>query len=136
MTDHLLRVDRDDGTPLSDQLVDQIRLMAASGVLSPGDRLPTVRQLAVDLGINRNTAAKAYGLSREDGVIVTRSGGGSSVAEGPRRLAAREKRERYGGPSNAWPAKRASLASSRPPSSRNCGARFAIERRDDSLLAK
>ena len=68
--------------------------MAASGVLSPGDRLPTVRQLAVDLGINRNTAAKAYGLSREDGVIVTRSGGGSSVAEGPRRLAAREKRER------------------------------------------
>ncbi len=68
--------------------------MAASGVVKPGDRLPTVRKLAANLGINRNTVARAYGLLREEGLIVTRSGGGSSVAEGPRRLTAREKRAR------------------------------------------
>ena len=88
----LLRIDRRAGTPIFDQLVDQIRAMVAGSVLQPGDRLPTVRQLAADLGINRNTAAKAYGLLREEGLIVTRSGGGSRIAEGPRRLAAREKR--------------------------------------------
>ncbi len=69
-------------------------MMAAGGVLRPGDRLPTLRQLEADLGINRNTVARAYGVLREDGVIVTRSGGGSRVAEGARRLTAREKRAR------------------------------------------
>ncbi len=71
--------------------------MVASGVLRPGDRLPTVRQLAADLGINRNTAAKAYGLLREEGLIVTRSGGGSHVASNVRRMSAKESRVRLRG---------------------------------------
>ncbi len=51
------------------------------GVLSPGDKLPSVRSLAVELGINPNTVQKAYAILENDGVIVSISGKGSFISD-------------------------------------------------------
>ena len=48
------------GVPLYFQIIEEIKRLVASGQLNPGDQLPTVRQLAVELAINPNTVAKAY----------------------------------------------------------------------------
>jgi GntR family transcriptional regulator len=61
------------------QLVDQVRMAAASGVLQPGDPLPSIRPLAEDLRVNRNTVAKAYGELESQGVIETIAGRGCFV---------------------------------------------------------
>ena len=56
--------------------------MIASGNLGPGDRLPSVRELATDAGVNANTARAIYGRLEADGLIETRHGLGSFVARG------------------------------------------------------
>jgi GntR family transcriptional regulator len=70
-----------DPTPIYAQLERAIRLAIATGRLDVGDRLPTVRQLAVDLRINANTVAKVYGELEREGVLQTRRGVGTFVAE-------------------------------------------------------
>ncbi len=55
-----VEVDKHDGIPVYLQLAERIRLLIREGVLKPGDPLPTVRSLAVDLGINANTVARVY----------------------------------------------------------------------------
>ena len=69
-----LRIDPSVSDPIHRQIVDQIRHQVATGRLSPGDRLPPVRTLARDLGVNVNTAAKAYGELERDGVLLTAPG--------------------------------------------------------------
>ncbi len=78
-----LRVDPGSSVPLYAQVVEQLRSLVISGALRPGDRVPTVRQLAVEQRINRNTAAKAYGLLETEGILETRRGQGTFVAEAP-----------------------------------------------------
>jgi GntR family transcriptional regulator len=63
------------------QLVDQVRMAAASGVLHPGDALPAIRPLAEELRVNRNTVAKAYSELEGLGVIVNVAGKGCFVRE-------------------------------------------------------
>ena|SRR5438128_3851690 len=76
-----LAIDPSDPVPLYAQLEREIRIGIATGSIRPGDRLPTVRQLAVELRINANTVARVYlGLERE-GVLVTKRGVGTFVAE-------------------------------------------------------
>lgn len=77
--------------PLFAQIVEQCRQAVARGRLKPGDQLPTVRDLAEELVINPNTAAKAYQELEKSGVIVTRRGAGTFVAAGGSPLAAAEK---------------------------------------------
>lgn len=77
-----LRIDPSVSDPIHRQIVDQIRHQVATGRLSPGDRLPPVRTLARDLGVNVNTAAKAYGELERDGVLLTAPGRGTFVAGG------------------------------------------------------
>jgi len=74
-------IDPASGTPIYRQLVEQIRQAVASGVLRAGDRLPSVRDLAVELAVNPNTVAKAYRELEQAGVIVTPRGRGSFVAD-------------------------------------------------------
>jgi GntR family transcriptional regulator len=62
------------------QVIDQVKRDIALGRLVEGDRLPTVRDLAIRLAINPNTMAKAYKLLEQEGVIVTRAGAGAFVA--------------------------------------------------------
>jgi GntR family transcriptional regulator len=71
-----------DPTPLYAQLERAIRVAIARGRLSVGDRLPTVRQLAVDLRINANTVAKVYGELERARVLETRRGVGTFVRAG------------------------------------------------------
>ena len=73
-------IDGSDRTPVYAQLERGIRSAIASGRLPVGDQLPTVRQLAVDLGINANTVAKVYTFLERAGVLETRRGVGTFVA--------------------------------------------------------
>lgn len=67
-------------TPPARQIHDQIRGLIASGALSPDERLPSVRQLAKDLGLAPGTVAKAYKSLEADGYLTTRTGGGTRVS--------------------------------------------------------
>ena len=75
----LLTVDPRDPTPIYAQLERGLRAAVATGRVRPGDQLPTVRQLAVELRINANTVARVYGELERAGVIETRRGVGSFV---------------------------------------------------------
>src|SRR5262245_42835737 len=75
-------IDSTDPTPLYAQLERAIRVAIATGRLGFGDRLPTVRQLAVDLRVNANTVAKVYGELERAGVLETRRGVGTFVRAG------------------------------------------------------
>lgn len=75
----LLKLDSNDPTPLYAQLERSIRFAIATGSLRPGEQLPTVRQLAVELRINANTVAKVYAELERLGVLETRRGAGTFV---------------------------------------------------------
>ncbi|MEJ5258888.1 MAG: GntR family transcriptional regulator [Anaerohalosphaeraceae bacterium] len=79
--------------PVYQQIIDQIKQEIASGRLLPGEQLPTIRQLAVQLVINPNTIAKAYKYLEQEGLINTRPGGGSFVSEIFSRLSDSAKKE-------------------------------------------
>ena len=70
------------GVPVYRQLVEQVRTAVASGTLQPGDALPSIRPLAEDLRVNRNTIAKAYAELESLGVIETAAGKGCFVRAG------------------------------------------------------
>ena len=72
-------VDAHDRTPIYAQLERGLRAAIASGRLTPGDQLPTVRQLAVDLRVNANTVARVYVELERAGILETRRGVGSFV---------------------------------------------------------
>jgi len=69
------------GVPVYRQLIDQVRGGVASGSLSAGDQLPTVRQLAVDLTINPNTVLKAYRELELGGLLETHQGTGTFITK-------------------------------------------------------
>src|ERR1700758_5714120 len=68
------------GVPVYRQLIDQVRSGIASGSLTAGDQLPTVRQLAVDLAINPNTVMRAYRELELGGLLETHQGTGTFIA--------------------------------------------------------
>jgi len=81
------------GSPIFRQIVDQVRLAVATGKLSAGDQLPSVRALAEELVVNPNTIAKAYAELSRDGIIEAQQGRGAFVAE-PRQIYTRAERVR------------------------------------------
>jgi GntR family transcriptional regulator len=89
----LLQVDYKSGKPVYLQIVDQIRYAIASGALRPDEPLPSIRPLAEELRLNRNTVAKAYTELEAQGVIETRPGKGCFVrqAESPLKKVERER---------------------------------------------
>lgn len=66
--------------PIYRQLVDQVRRLVAGGQLAPGDALPSVRDVALQLAVNPMTVSKAYGLLELEGVLERRRGVGMLVA--------------------------------------------------------
>jgi GntR family transcriptional regulator len=82
-----------DGVPIYRQIVNQVRYLVASGLLLPGEELPPIRTLALQLKVTPNTIVKAYGELENSGVIQKRQGSGSFVSEGrPQPVALRERR--------------------------------------------
>jgi GntR family transcriptional regulator len=79
----LVSIDPRDRTPIYAQLDRALRAAIVTGRLRPGDQLPTVRQLAVDLQINANTVARVYAELEREGVLETRRGVGSFVSTSP-----------------------------------------------------
>ncbi|MGA2245514.1 MAG: GntR family transcriptional regulator [Verrucomicrobiota bacterium] len=75
------QIDFRSGTPVYLQLVDQVRHAAASGGLRAGEPLPSIRPLAEELRVNRNTIAKAYAELESQGVIETVPGKGCFLKE-------------------------------------------------------
>lgn len=74
-------LDLHSGVPVYRQLIDQVRGGIASTSLSPGDQLPTVRQLAVDLEINPNTVMRAYRELELSGLLETHQGTGTFISD-------------------------------------------------------
>ena len=72
-------IDSKSGVPFYRQIIDQVQFAIADGRLTGGGRLPTVRQLAVDLKINPNTVARAYQELEIRGVVSTQMGTGTFV---------------------------------------------------------
>lgn len=73
------RLDMHSGVPVYRQIIDQVHAARASGAVRPGDQLPTVRQLAVDLSINPNTVVRAYRELELTGALSTQQGTGTFI---------------------------------------------------------
>src|SRR5271170_8374615 len=76
-----IRIETSSGMPITRQIADQIRSHCASQSLAPGDRLPSVRQLARDLAVNQNTILHVYERLATEGLLERRQGDGTYVAE-------------------------------------------------------
>ena len=74
-------LDPANGVPIYRQLIQQIEYAILSGRMRPGDRLPTIRSLAVDLKTNPNTIAKAYGELEIRGILATQVGSGTFISD-------------------------------------------------------
>ena len=75
------QLDLKSGVPFYRQIIDQMKSAIATGQLEPGDRLPTVRQLAVDLSVNPNTVSRAYTELELTGLVDTHMGSGTFVGQ-------------------------------------------------------
>jgi GntR family transcriptional regulator len=76
-----IAIDNESGVPIWFQLRNRLIYLITSGHFSYGDKLPTVRSLAVTLGINFNTVSKVYQDIERDGYIVSRQGAGTFVSD-------------------------------------------------------
>src|SRR5213082_1189307 len=90
----LVALDSRDATPLYAQLERALRAAIAAGKLRAGDQLPTVRQLAVDLRVNANTVGRVYITLEREGVLATKRGVGTFIADAAPKSAPSEHRER------------------------------------------
>jgi DNA-binding transcriptional regulator YhcF (GntR family) len=85
----IIRVDLDSVVPPYEQIREQIETMAISGVLASGAPLPSIRQLAADLGVAPGTVAHAYGELASAGIVRSRTGRGTVVAARGQRVASK-----------------------------------------------
>ena len=76
-------LDMKSGVPFYRQIIDQVKSAIATGAVTSGDRLPTVRQLAVDLSVNPNTVSRAYTELELTGLVETQMGSGTFVGNRP-----------------------------------------------------
>ena len=81
MNEPTLTVDPSSAIPVRRQILDQLRALVVEGTLRAGDELPSVRRLAIDLGIHFNTVAEAYRMLSDEGWIDISHGRGARVRE-------------------------------------------------------
>src|ERR1700685_2741300 len=75
-----IRIETSSGVPIMRQIADQIRAASVSGAIAPGDRLPSVRQLAKELAVNPNTILHVYERLTAEGLLERRQGDGTFVS--------------------------------------------------------
>jgi len=90
----LFHINTASGVPVYQQITDQVKRAVAGGALRPGDRLPPVRKLAEQHGINPNTVARAYQEMLDQGILASVPGGGTFVGDGKPDLERRDLIER------------------------------------------
>ena len=88
-----ISIKTDDPRPIFKQIVDGISMAIATGTLAPGDKLPSVRTLGMQLNINPNTVAKAYAELTNQGLVDARQGLGL-FASAPKQLLSKEERHK------------------------------------------
>ena len=89
-----LRIEKGSAAPISRQIGQQISSLCAAGSLAPGERLPSVRELARELGVNQNTILRVYERLCRDGLLEMRQGQGTFVALDARAQASPGQQER------------------------------------------
>jgi GntR family transcriptional regulator len=78
-----IRLDTASSVPACRQIVNQLRTLVMEGVLKPGDKLPPVRRLAIDLGLHFNTVAEAYRALAQEGFLGIVHGHGARIVDRP-----------------------------------------------------
>jgi GntR family transcriptional regulator len=91
----VLRIDLGAGRPAYEQIVSGLRALLVAGEFRPGDRLPPVRQLAIDLSVHHNTVAESYRVLAEEGWLDLTRGRGAIVRERPERKPSAEARKSF-----------------------------------------
>lgn len=79
----MIMIDYKDTRPLYEQIVEKIKILILNGVLEADSKMPSVRNMAVDLSINPNTVQRAYAQLEREGFIYTVKGRGNFVSENP-----------------------------------------------------
>ncbi len=79
--DILFHIDQKSSIPIYVQIMDQIKHHIATGVLKPGQQLPTIRELAVELTINLHTVAHAYAELEREGFLTIQRGRGTFISD-------------------------------------------------------
>src|SRR5690606_2011755 len=87
-----INIDLTNGVPIYRQIVNQVKYLIASGLLRPGEELPPIRTLALQLKVTPNTIVKAYDELEASGIVHKRRGAGTYVSEARSLLAHRERR--------------------------------------------
>ena len=77
----MILIDLKDSRPIYEQVVERFKILILKGVISPDEKLPSVRNLAVDLSINPNTIQRAYGELERQGYIYTVKGRGNFASD-------------------------------------------------------
>ncbi len=87
-----ISIDQKSGVPLYRQIIESVKFAIARGALTPGDKLPTVRRLAVELEVNPNTVIRAYREMEIEGVLDPQQGSGTFVTDSRPEIDALERR--------------------------------------------
>lgn len=90
-----IRIEKASSMPISRQIAEQIRAQCLARTLKPGDRLPSVRQLARDLAVNQNTILRVYERLTADGLLERRHGDGTFVSHKPPTWRLNTQRKRF-----------------------------------------
>ncbi|MDR2151174.1 MAG: GntR family transcriptional regulator [Spirochaetaceae bacterium] len=87
-------LDQSNGVPIYRQIIQQVEYAILSGQMRPGDKLPTIRSLSVQLKINPNTIAKAYSELEIRGILITQVGMGTFIADQGREPAEESRKQK------------------------------------------
>lgn len=93
-----IRIEPSSSVPIYRQMIDQIRYQVAAGVLREGDKVPSVRELALKLAVNQNTILKVYNELCRENIFRIERGDGTYVAGGRQDMPAQERQELVAGP--------------------------------------
>ena len=88
----IFKIDPSSPKPVYQQIIDQVKYAVAAGRLKEGDRLGSIRDVAVQTRVNRNTVARAYMDLEREGIIRSKTGQGSFISDGPDVSRSRAKR--------------------------------------------
>jgi GntR family transcriptional regulator len=91
----VLRIDLGSDRPAYEQIVSGLRALLVAGEFAPGDRLPPVRQLAIDLGVHHNTVAEAYRVLADEGWLDLNRGRGAIIRERTERKASSRSKQEF-----------------------------------------